>query len=270
MRFWHLLSLDAPTVAAVWLVLLSPAQLMERAVQAGALALAVWLFYVGDRVLDATHADAGSLQARHRFHARHRREFGLAAAVALPILALLVLRLPEPVRVAWLWLALPMALYALAIHRWPVRRMPKELVVSAMFAVAVSLPALVGRGHVGAVCGRGVLLAAVCWANCVAIARWEGGGRGVASASTAWGARHLRELCASVALAGIALTLPLGPAALCCGLSAVLLLVLDSLRNRLDAVALRGLADACLLTPLLLLPCLLLPALPLRILLLHR
>lgn len=253
-RSWHLLSLDAPTVAAVWLVLLSPAPSVKRMVEAGALALAVWLFYVGDRVLDAARAAAGPLQARHLFHARHRRSFGLAAAVALPILALLVLRLPGPVRAAWLWLALPMAIYALAIHRWTVRRMPKELVVSVMFAVAVSLPALLeSPGHVDAAVGRGALFAAVCWVNCVAIARWEGVWRGVAAASTAWGARHLRELCAGVACASVLLAGLLGPASLYCGLSAALLLLLDIRRHRVDAVALRGLADACLLTPLLLL-----------------
>ncbi len=253
-RVWHLLSLDAPSVAAAWLLLLHPIGAWHvRLLEASALALAVWLLYVGDRVLDASRGDGDSLQARHYFHARHVRGLGAAALCALPLLGLLVLHLPSPVRAAWLWLALPMAVYALAIHRWPVRGMPKEVLVGVMFAVATAVPALCGVGvHPVRTLAMAALFAVVCWVNCVAIARWELGALRIGGVrSTAWGARHLRSLSALLVCAGALLATRLGAAALACSLSAALLLVLDTARNRIDAVALRALADATLLTPLL-------------------
>ena len=43
----------------------------------------------------------------------------------------------------------------------------------------------------------------------------------------------------------------MGTPAAACGLSAGLLLLLDTVRGRMDAIAVRALADATLLTPLL-------------------
>lgn len=255
-RRWHLLSLDAPTVAAVWMLTFSASQPWRvRLPQAAALALSVWLLYVADRLLDARRARGNALQARHLFHADFQRRFVLVSAVFLPILLVLVSRLPEPVRNSWCWLLFPMACYVAAVHVFPVRRLPKELVVSLMFAAAAVLPSLLdaSRDH-----RRNLVLASLfaglCWLNCVAIARWESEKGWFQSArSTGWGAAHLPVLCGLYAIVCGA-TLPLlGGVAAACAAGALLLLLLERSHRRLDAVALRALADAALLTPVLLL-----------------
>ena len=254
-RRWHLLSLDAPSVAAVWFLLFSAAETWRiRLPEAAALAIAVWLLYVADRVLDATRGDAAVLQARHFFHLRQRWWFAAAAGMLMPVLAWLVLRLPSPVCAVWVWLALPMGVYATAVHLWPVRRLPKELVVSLMFALATALPALSeSQTHQSRIVLAGTLFAVVCWLNGLAIARWEGssGRPRLESRSTRWGARHLYLLCLCVACMGVALAGVAGWPAAACAASAVLLVWLDRTRASRDAVAQRALADAALLTPLL-------------------
>ncbi len=259
---WHLLSLDAPCVAAAWLLTFCAAQpLRVRWTEAAALALAVWMLYVADRVLDARQGNAGQLQARHFFHARHARRFAWVAALLLPVLLVLVERLPTTVRAGWLWLAVPMGLYAVAIHFWPVRHMPKEMVVALMFAAATALPAMLAhahpamtRAHLQTAVVDG-LFAAVCWLNGVAIARWELRAElRPASRSTIWGVHHLRAICAGVAVAGFALSAVVGWPALACMLSALLLLLLERASHRVKATTLRACADLTLLTPVLLLP----------------
>ena len=74
--FWlwpHLLSLEAPLIAMAWM--LGLAHLNRVPVMPGVLAglgLCVWMIYVLDRLLDTRGKADSELDARHRFHRRHR------------------------------------------------------------------------------------------------------------------------------------------------------------------------------------------------------
>ena len=90
----NLLSLDAPLVAVVWLFMLARAWRVDYLPwhQYVLLALVVWVIYVVDRLLDAlVQGESPRCQKRHRFHARHRKVFGVVAvagAVGAGFLAL--------------------------------------------------------------------------------------------------------------------------------------------------------------------------------------
>lgn len=216
--------------------------------QAVALFLAVWLLYVADRLLDA-RAAKGLLEARHRFHARHARRFLCVWGCVASITAVLLMYLAAPVRSGWLWLSLPLLVYALAVHKGRSRSLPKEWIVAAMFAVATVLPAALGTRHPGALWAEAVLFGSLCLLNCIAIARWE---HAEARGLPAWDAKHFRGACFSVGLVAVVAAAWLPPVpALACGISAMLLCVLDSVSETMEAVALRALVDAALLTPLL-------------------
>ncbi len=78
----HLLSLEAPLIAMAWA--LGLAHLNRVPVMPGVLAglgLCVWMIYVLDRLLDTRGKADSELDARHRFHRRHR--VALLAAVLL-------------------------------------------------------------------------------------------------------------------------------------------------------------------------------------------
>ena len=87
LRYWHLLSLDAPTVAALWCWAFRRATRLPLAPWLPlALAMGTWLFYVADRLLDAQLSPEAALRERHRFHDRHRGWFlAIAALVALAL-----------------------------------------------------------------------------------------------------------------------------------------------------------------------------------------
>ena len=106
---WHLLSLDAPTVAVLWTAFFTHAH--HRSLPSSELAalfLFVWLLYVADRLLDAWRCSgkaqnrssrttvSASLMPRHRFHLKHRRAFLAVAILAAAMLVPLTWRLPAP------------------------------------------------------------------------------------------------------------------------------------------------------------------------------
>ncbi len=123
--FWHLCSLDAPTIAVLWCATLGKvAGVPVRAEQLGLLALGAWIVYVLDRLLDALpqrgNGEAGKLRDRHRFHRKHRRVLLIGAGAAAVVLALLAAHLPFPLVRTYLLLALPVATGSpLQPPRWP-------------------------------------------------------------------------------------------------------------------------------------------------------
>lgn len=254
---WHLLSLDAPAVAALWTVLfLRIHRLPVPAAVPLALGLAVWMFYAADRLADAA-VPAGQLEERHRFHALHAPAFMGLMIGALPCLGLLIYVLPAVVREGWLLLAVPLGAYVAAVHGFRLPRFPKEAAVGVFFGAATMLPAAVaahaplGMEAAGAAC-----FGLVCWFNCVAIARWEEPDN--VAPSTRLAARHLPGTglailfaCGALGIFGSAWT------ACACAGSVLLLLLLDRARTGspyTSGVHLRAMADAALLTPMLLLP----------------
>ena len=60
LALWHLLSLDAPTVAALWTYFIARANHVQLSYAVpAAMFLAVWLIYAADRLLDTRHLATG-------------------------------------------------------------------------------------------------------------------------------------------------------------------------------------------------------------------
>lgn len=260
LRYWHLLSLDAPTVAALWCWAFGRAARLRLAPWLpAALALGTWLFYVADRLLDARLSPDSLLHERHHFHERHRRRF---LAIALPValaLTVLVARMPRSLIAAYCVLGALSLLYLGLVHLTArasgksLHYFPKEFAVALLFAAASALPAWDEARRIAAGMPRHhpllllcPLFAVVCWTNCVAIEDWEQQHRGH---------RVLWLAALAVAVSGLGLLeLANHPAcwlAAAAALSAALLMLLD--RSGLTAAARRIAADLALLTPLLLL-----------------
>jgi hypothetical protein len=257
-EWWHLLSLDAPTVAALWSWFFVYAMHLHLSfIQALLLPVATWLLYVADRILDGLHC-GGLLRERHHFHARHRTTFLLVSTILVAPLAWAVAThmRPEALRDD-VWIGFFALLYLFAVHRMAARRLPKELAVALIFSTATAVPAW-SRLH----SGKGQLAPAViffallCWINCVGIEKWEGG---KFHSTTRWASLHLRIIVTIIALFSLAAAL-LTPSR---GLMAVylaalfssgLLFALDTRSSHLSPLQLRIAADAALLTPLALFP----------------
>jgi hypothetical protein len=90
--WWHLLSLDAPTVAAVWACLFARITHIRLPwIAALILALGTWLIYIADRLLDGISPDElKRLRERHHFCARNCKRFLIAAMAGCAILLWLI------------------------------------------------------------------------------------------------------------------------------------------------------------------------------------
>ena len=253
LEFWHLLNLDAPSVAALWTGFFAWQFHVPLSFRTGVtLALAVWLLYTVDRLADAWRGSVA--QERHRFHKRHMRSLAAAALYVGPLLAVLTWHLASPVRTGWIVLALPLAAYLVAVH---LAELPlaKEPLVAAFFAAAAAMPEVVShRVQTAGLLHAMALFGVLCWLNCAALARWEGT-LAQADVCTAWLGRKLPEALAVYALAAALFRVPQGVGIGLAGIAAAgCLLVLDRLRPRIQSTTLRALADAALLTPLLVWP----------------
>ncbi len=264
---WHLASFDAPTVAVVWSLAFAWAAGVRLPLWIPvALALAVWTIYVGDRLLDARAGLRSPvrrmLRERHYFHWRHRRILLPLAAVAACAAAVMVFRFMAPAaREPNSFLAVAALAYFSGVHSR--RRLPrlftKELLVGLIFTAGCALPTWFRwrGGHSSMLWFFWmpvVYFAALAWLNCHAIARWESGRRtpratGVLSLGCLLGLAGM--ILALAALAGHARS---SAVLVCAAASALLLALLDRMRDRLTPTALRAAADFVLLTPALLLP----------------
>jgi hypothetical protein len=232
------------------------------------MALAVWILYAADRLLDARVlntaplAEQQELEPRHHFHHRHRPAF-LAGIVACSLaLTPLLLKLPPEALRLYLVEAGVLVAWFLVIHiASGSRRLPKELAVGPFFAAAVFIPT-VSRlpADRPALLAPAVLFSALCSLNCLYIYAWEHEPeerRSRSHPSTRVAVRNLGLLTAAVAVAGVVLgtVLPgVWPLPVACSLSAAALFTLHRLRSRLHPTTLRAAADLALLTPALLLP----------------
>ncbi|MGB9030482.1 MAG: hypothetical protein WCC27_10215 [Acidobacteriaceae bacterium] len=176
--YWHLLSLDAPTVAVLWAWgLARTARVQSDASVLAVLGVGTWLLYVADRLLDGRPRGHRPLRERHFFHARYRTAFLTAStAAALLLLALIGLMPPRAGREDALVFAASMLYFAivhlpgLSMQRW----FPRELAVGALFACATTIPAWSASGSPRAELTLPVFLfAGLCCLNCVAIETWE-------------------------------------------------------------------------------------------------
>lgn len=259
---WHLASLDAPTVALVWAAAFAwSARIRIPGWWWIAIPCAVWTVYVGDRLLDVWGRRA-DLQARHRFHWRHRRWLWPAAAGTGLATGWLVLKnLPPGVLRRDSLVGLAAAAYFSGVHgratfpgwvrRLVSRLVSRELIVGLVFTAGCLLPAWssVDAGSRTLLAVRMAVpfafFSALAWLNVRAIEWWENPG-----------ARCPRPAMVWLAMAGTAAAgmVPNGrlAALLGCGAASCLLLaLLDRLRP--EALVRRALADLVLLTPVLLL-----------------
>jgi hypothetical protein len=263
--YWHLLSLDAPTVAALWcwsFARVAHIKLPELAPLL--LAVGTWLVYVADRILDGLDpANQGLLRERHYFYLQHRTAFLVIGGIVSPVFLWIVFtRMSPAVRIEDAAVFAVAALYFLLVHshrRSAERWLPKELAVGVLFAAATAVPTWARvAGERVALAPVVAVFAILCWLNCVMIESWESSSAASAAhASTVWAARHLHGL----ALAAAVLSLALASASLhdgvrlslflASGASALLLSWLARARLHLTSMQLRVAADAALLTPLL-------------------
>lgn len=261
LRFWHLASLDAPTVAAVWSLAFAWIARVRLPLWVLLLqVLVVWTVYVGDRLLDARaglrrwdRKSAGDLRERHYFHWRHRRVLApMAAAAACAAAAIVLHWMPPATRARDSVLAAASLAYFTSVHATSIagqarRIFSKELLVGVLFTVGCALPV---APHVEwrIFAAPLAFLAALAWLNCRAIERWESGGQGIARVAILMAAAGATAAAFVLAVDARAAALLAAGAA-----SALLLAVLDGARRRVSQVTLRAAADLVLLTPALLL-----------------
>ena len=273
--WWNILSLDAPMVAVAWaLVFAKCAGVALPGAEVTALGFVVWLIYTVDRLLDgrasATRDSAGAfgspLRQRHFFHRIHARGIAWVAAGVGTFTAMLVFTQigPQVLRLA-VPLGLILVLYMAWVHLGRgrfVTQLSKEVAVGVVFAAGVALPAWSRLG------GRrweffilAALFAAVCTLNCVAIEEWE---RGRARNLTVEGLRQsaavgfgsgkfavVLAVCATLMAPVVRLRGEFSAIGAAIAVSALLILVLDLMRERISADALRVLVDVALLAPAL-------------------
>ncbi len=260
-RYWHLLSFDAPTVAVVWS--LSFAWIAGARLPMWLLALqalVVWTVYVGDRLLDARKGlrerDGEGLRERHFFHWRHRATLTPLAMMASLGSALIALHwMPVGAKERSSVLGAASLAYFARVHSAGAgtrlkRFATKELLVGVLFTIGCALPAW-SRGVDGwAVSAAAAYFAWLAWLNCEAIEEWESG-------TGCSGILRKAGWFAALGCVGAALMAGLdarAAAMLAAGAASALLLgMLDSMRGRLTAVLLRAAADLVLLTPALVL-----------------
>ncbi|QHS53553.1 hypothetical protein [Edaphobacter sp. 12200R-103] len=261
--FWHLLSLDAPTVATLWTWFIArAAHLQLHWFSLAAMTIAVWTLYAADRLLDALSPGNDRLEARHYFHREHRSAFMTGIAIASVSLALLLPHIPEAAIRLYLVLGGLVFGYFVIIHATrSAHRLPKEIAVGVCFAAATFIPTISRNPQLRLpLLLPALLLAAVCSLNCLFIYAWEHpvpGGQ-PPHPVTAIVLRYLAPLTlATFAVSGACVLLSSPPARLlyaAVSMAALALFALHQQRNRLSTLQLRAAADLALLTPLLLVP----------------
>ena len=276
---WHLLSLDATTVAVVWCWFFATAFGVRLPFTALiTLALGTWCVYVADRLLDGWRStNMSTLRDRHWFYLRHRTPFVIVWIVAaLPLAYLILFRVQPAVRTDDIVLCLIGTAYFLLIHNHPTKyRFSKEFFVGFLFSVATAVPTWTRlREDRVALMAAVITFGAACWLNCVAIQVWEDAEAMREGLHTIFSEgppnsveirpRGLTEFLgnhlAAFAMAVGVLAFSLGcipamrsawPLFAAAALSAILFLVMIRKTERFSALSLRILADGALLTPLI-------------------
>lgn len=268
LALWHLLSLDAPTVAALWTLFIAHVSGLHLPWPApAAMFLAVWMIYAADRLLDARLLESSprsGIEARHLFHHHHRSRFLSAILISALALAYLLHRVDYRALHLYALLATLLSVWMLLIHARPLsdtvaHRLPKELAVGIIFPAAVFIPTIARLPALRFdLFPSALLFACVCTLNCLYLYAWEHPApRLEAHWTTRWATTHLTRIALVIlSLSTLATTLglahhnlPAGLPALACALSTGSLLLLDVFRLRISALHLRAAADLVLLTP---------------------
>jgi hypothetical protein len=279
LTLWHLLSLDAPTVAVLWTWFIAASNHIHLPHSATlAMAVTVWTLYAADRLMDTSLLDTDpasykDLETRHYFHHRHRPAFLTGIAFASIALAVLLPRLDTEAIHLYLILGALVLGYFILIHATRTtsaqqelaHRMPKEIAVGLCFAAATFIPTVARRPDLRLpLLPSALLFAALCSLNCLFIYAWEhedSRTNPLAHPITQLALRNLPLLTTLLLLVATLLTLfdHLAPRTIPSAIAAAtsLLLLLHLRRFTISRITLRAAADLALTTPLLLLPLLL-------------
>jgi hypothetical protein len=273
LALWHLLSLDAPTIAALWTWFIASASHVRLSLTSTvAMALTVWILYAADRLMDArllsvdpSHHEG--LEARHYFHHRYSSAFLAGILCASIVLAALLPHLEPDAIHLYLVLGGFVFGYFILIHatgtataRQKVARLlPKEITVGLCFAAATFIPTVARRPDLRmSLLPSALFFATLCSLNCLYIYAWEHEPPRTnrpAHAITRLALRNLPQVTTLLALSAAALTLLAHrspwPIPCAIGYSVALLLLLHNCRLAIAPVTLRAAADLALTTPLL-------------------
>jgi hypothetical protein len=266
---WHLLSLDAPTVAALWTWFIAASNQIHLPLSSAlAMALAVWTLYAADRLMDARTLDTAphlfaDLEPRHYFHHRHRTLFLTGILLASIALALLLPRLePAAIRLYLILGAFVFGYFVLIHVTRSAHRLPKEIAVGICFAAATFIPTVARHPDLRlALVPPALLFGALCSLNCLYIYAWEHTHhrRDIhIHPITRLALRHLGLLTTVLAASSAALAFfdrqSPWPISCAIAIAAIFLLLLHYRHHALEPVTLRAAADLALTTPILLLP----------------
>jgi hypothetical protein len=268
--------LDAPTVAALWTWFIASANHIHLPFSSTlSMALAVWMLYAADRLMDARLLDNNvtrqkGLEARHYFHQRHRSAFLAGIVLSSLTLAALLPHLDAAAIRLYLILGGMVAGYFILIHatRSPAarqkvaHRLPKEIAVGLCFAAATFIPTVARRPDLRLpLLPTALVFATLCSLNCLFIYAWEHEDQRInvpPHTITRLALGNLLSLTVALISCSIALVLldhrvpwqvPCASA-----LSAIVLLLLHNRRHAVSRTTLRAAADLALITPLLFLP----------------
>jgi hypothetical protein len=269
LALWHLLSLDAPTVAVLWTWFVATTTHVRLPISSAlAMAITVWMLYAADRLMDARLLQTNSthledLEARHFFHHRHRPAFLAGILLASIALALLLPRLDTAAISLYLVLGGFVSGYFLLIHATQsAHRLPKEIAVGFYFAAATFIPTVATLPALRLpLLPSALLFATLCSLNCLFIYAWEHADRHTNRPThtiTRFALSHLPLLTIFVIVVSAALSLfdrhAPWPIPCATAISATLLLVLHHRRHSITRITLRAAADLALTTPILLVP----------------
>lgn len=255
--FWHLLSLDAPTIAVLWTWFIAAACHVHLPLPSTlAMAAAVWTLYAADRLLDARSSRPDALEARHHFHHRHRTAFLAGIGCSSVLLAVLFPHIPQEAIRLYLVLGCLVFGYFIVIHATEsAHRLPKEIAVGVCFAAAVFIPTVSRNPGLRPVLLPAALpFAALCSLNCLFIYAWEhpAPARPIPHPVTAFALNRLPAFTLAVATTSAALAVcdrAHRPIHAAIALSAAFLLLIHLQRRRHAELTLRTAADLALLTP---------------------
>jgi hypothetical protein len=239
------------------------------------MALAVWILYAADRLMDARLLDIDTtrhkgLEARHYFHHRHRTAFVTGILLCFIALAALLPHLDVAALRLYVILGGLVAGYFILIHATSsagdqqkvAHRMPKEIAVGLCFAAATFIPTVARRPDLRlSLLPIALLFAALCSLNCLFIYAWEHEDHRTnrpTPAITCIALDNLPGLTTSLILCSVAMVLldhgVFWPIPCASALSAFILLLVHNRRHSIARTTLRAAADLALTTPLLLLP----------------
>jgi hypothetical protein len=279
LALWHLLSLDAPTVATLWTWFIASANHVRLPLSSAlAMTIAVWTLYAADRLLDARLLDTHlmdarylnldpphheDLEARHYFHRIHRSAFLTGIILGAIALATLLPRLEPAAIHLYLILGALVSAYFILIHATSsAHRLPKEIAVGLFFAAATFIPTVARRPDLRlTLLPSALLFATLCSLNCLFIYAWEHPAPNSTQrthAITRLTLRNLPLLTILVTISSLTLTLldhqASWPITCATAIAATLLLLLHKQHHAISRVTLRAAADLALTTPFLLIP----------------